>query len=179
MNALSLPTPMLSPRAIDRLGLVAATACALHCMVAPLALALAPVLGGIWSSPLTHWAFASISVPAALSLVRRTRRIQEVRTRRNLRAVVWTGIAILGLGLLAPGTQWSEAIALSLPYPSWLPALEPAGCTDECCLSVQTAGLNVPLASLLCLTGGLCLSSAHVFTLRTGQCCERACCEEG
>ena len=64
----------VSPHVADRLGVLAAGICAIHCMAAPVVLAFAPLVGGLWTSPATHWAFAAISLPAAISLLRRNMR---------------------------------------------------------------------------------------------------------
>ena len=89
----------------DKLGVFAAAACAVHCMAAPVILAFAPLIGGIWTSPKTHWVFAAISIPAALSLLYRNLRGRWVRLRRGLIGLACVGSAaqqpqgIKGVGL--------------------------------------------------------------------------------
>ena len=155
---------------MDRAGVLAASACAVHCMLAPLVLAFAPLVGGIWSSPATHWVFAAVSLPAALSLLWRRTRGRSVRLRRWLAGLAFLGSAFVILGLSAPNASWSQRLALEVPCADWMPvpaaapndavdlagdhAVELAGrlagghgdahaCT-ECCASIHTdeSGVN-------------------------------------
>ena len=51
---------------VDRAGIVASIACAIHCMVAPLILVFAPLLGSWWVNPLTHVLIAALVLPLAI-----------------------------------------------------------------------------------------------------------------
>lgn len=162
----------------DKLGVFAAAACAVHCMAAPVILAFAPLAGGIWTSPKTHWVFAAISIPAALSLLYRNLRGRSVRLRRGLIGLACVGSAFIVLGLAAPGAAWSQGLGVELPCPSWMPGGEEAaasGCTDECCASVHGGdgggrSLFVPIASLVTMLGGMLLVTAHVTAMRCAGC---------
>ncbi len=162
----------LTPHLADRLGVVAAGTCAVHCMAAPVILAFAPLIGGIWTSPLTHWAFAAVSLPAAISLLRRNMRRLPPRLRGILTGLATAGSLLILLGLAVPGSAWAQTVGLHLPCPSWLSVQEASGCVDECCASVQESRLFVPLASLLTMGGGLLLVTAHVTALRSSACCD-------
>ena len=174
----------------DRLGVFAASACAVHCLAAPIVLAAAPLLGSAWSSPKTHWLFAAISIPTALSLLIRNLRRSSGTTRRRARqlgALAVVGVALIVLGLLAPGASWSQGLGVHAELPGWLSSLgaESLGaeslaaestCTDECCASVHhgnagQASLFVPLASLVTMVGGLLLVVAHVSVMRSCKKC--------
>lgn len=156
----------------DRLGVLAAGTCAIHCMAAPVVLAFAPLVGGMWTSPTTHWVFAAVSLPAAISLLRRNMRRKSVQVRRILAGLATVGTLLILMGLAVPGTEWAQTVGVHLPCPSWLAAEEASGCVDECCASVQASSLFVPLASLLTMAGGLLLVSAHVTAMRGQDCCD-------
>ncbi|MEL6430135.1 MAG: MerC domain-containing protein [Planctomycetota bacterium] len=166
-------------RILDKLGVFAALACAVHCMAAPLVLAFAPLIGGIWASPGAHWVFAAVSIPAALSLLARNLRGRSGRTRAVLLAVAVTGASLVVVGLLVPGTDWSQAYAFQFAAPDWMPGGEASGatpaCTRECCASVHAAAdgartFTLPLASIVTMAGGSLLVVAHAFALRR-PCC--------
>lgn len=164
----------LSPHIADRLGVLAAGTCAVHCMAAPVILAFAPLIGGVWTSPATHWVFAAVSLPAALSLLRRNMRRLSPRSRRALTTLASVGSLLILLGLAVPGTAWAQTVGIDMPCPSWLSAQESTGCVDECCASVRESSLFVPLASLLTMAGGMLLVTAHVTALRSAACCDEA-----
>ncbi|MFT5731829.1 MAG: hypothetical protein ACJAZN_002507 [Planctomycetota bacterium] len=157
----------------DKLGVFAASACAVHCLAAPVILAFAPLIGSAWASPGTHWAFAAVSIPAALSLLRR-----NLRGRSGGRGIILlalAGSALVLLGLAAPGARWSQGIGVDLPVPeavaSQLSTPRAHGCVDECCASVHAHGagpatLFVPIASLVTMLGGVLLVTAHVLALK-------------
>ncbi|MDG1982986.1 MAG: MerC domain-containing protein [Planctomycetota bacterium] len=161
---------------VDRLGVLAAGACAIHCMAAPLVLGLAPAIGSFWASPKTHWAFAAITVPAAASLLWRARRSRW--PRRVATAAVMGSLLVL-IGLAAPGAEWAAGVGFDVPCGEFLAGLLPApaetGCTDECCASLrQEAGAPtffLPIASLVTMCGGLLLSTAHIVSMRCAKDC--------
>lgn len=171
--------PAHSHRLFDRLGVFAAAACAVHCMAAPVILALAPLVGGIWTSPRTHWVFAAISIPAALTLLLRKAKLRSLRLRRALVVLAGVGSSLIVLGLAAPGADWSEGLGVNVACPDWFPG-QPAeagggGCTDECCASVhggaeEGRSLFIPIASLVTMMGGMLLVTAHLLVLRCRGC---------
>jgi len=159
----------------DRLGVFAASACAVHCLAAPVILAFAPLLGSVWASPKTHWAFAAVSIPAALTLLRRRLRGQS---RRGVMSLALAGSALVLLGLAAPGADWSQGRGLDVPVPaalaSYLEVPDEHSCDHECCASVHAEGsgpatLFVPMASLVTMLGGGLLVTAHVLALMAGK----------
>jgi len=163
----------------DRAGVLAASACAVHCMAAPVVLAFAPLIGGVWASPRTHWAFAAVSIPAAISLLVRKVRHEARGRRRALIGLATVGALLVTVGLAAPGAAWSQGLGVTLPVPDWAPAAIGGSsheCVDECCASVHGSAdggrsMFVPIASLVTMAGGLLLVSAHVMALRGGRCC--------
>lgn len=157
----------------DKLGVFAAAACAVHCMAAPLILAFAPLVGGIWTSPKTHWVFAAISIPAAITLLLRNLKGRTKGVRRGLIGLAAVGSTLIVVGLAAPGAAWAQGLGIELPYPSWLPSPAEAegACTDECCASVHQSTMFVPIASLVTMCGGLLLVTAHITALRGVGCC--------
>lgn len=163
----------------DRLGVCAASACAVHCLAAPVILAFAPLMGSVWASPATHWAFAAVSIPAAFSLLRRNLRGQS--HRRGVMLLALTGAALVILGLAAPGAKWSQGRGIDVPVPasiaSHLEAPRAHGCEDECCASVHADGANpptlfVPVASLVTMLGGGLLVAAHARALLARKSCK-------
>ncbi|QDV04761.1 MerC mercury resistance protein [Planctomycetes bacterium Poly30] len=161
----------------DRLGVFAASACAVHCLAAPVVLALAPLAGSIWASRGTHWVFAAVSIPAALTLLRRR---LHGRNRRGTMTLALAGSALILLGLAAPGAKWSQGRGVEMPIPSvWASQLETPSshdCQHECCASVHSEGsdpatLFIPLASLVTMLGGGLLVAAHAMALLAGRRC--------
>ena len=164
----------VSPHVADRLGVLAAGICAVHCMAAPVVLAFAPLVSGLWTSPATHWAFAAVSLPAAISLLRRNMRHHRPGVRRILSALATVGCTLIVLGLMVPGSAWAQTVGVDLPCPDWLATQQRTECVDECCASVQASRVFIPLASLLTMTGGVLLVTAHVTALRGRGCCDPA-----
>lgn len=150
-------------------------------MLAPVVLAFAPLIGGIWSSPATHWVFAAVSLPAALSLLRRRLRGQSLRLRRWLVGLALLGSSLVILGLSAPNASWSQNLALEIPCADWMPVPDAAPdavqCHDECCASVHSdrsgsSTFRLPFASVVTMLGGLLLVTAHALSMRDASCCD-------
>ena len=181
-NAAGSSKPTSRRHAIaDRLGVFAASACAVHCLAAPVVLAFAPLAGSIWSSRGTHWVFAAVSIPAALTLLRRRLRGQP---RRGVMMLALAGSALVLLGLAAPGAKWSQGRGINVAIPSALASqLEsPTGheCEHECCASVHTseegpATLLIPMASIVTMLGGGLLVTAHAMALLAGRSQHQSC----
>ena len=153
----SSPTTKVRPL-LDRIGIVASVACAIHCLAAPALLLVAPFLSGWWSHPATHGAIALVVLPVA---------ILGLRSARGRRGGKWifgsgiVGIALVLLGALLP--LWSaDATA------------EEGAHSSSCCPSVkyddesQRWDWNLPPASIVTLLGGVALVLAHAGNLR---CC--------
>ncbi len=143
--------------ALDRTGVIASIGCAIHCMVAPVLLLVAPTLGGWWVHPATHLIIAALVVPvAALALWRGF----GVHRRRWIITLGTFGILLVLIGVFLP----------------WVaPSASGAHC---CCPSMQrdaatgTMALSIPPASIVTILGGIALITAHVGNLRCacGQC---------
>lgn len=147
---------------LDRTGVVASISCAVHCMVAPLIVLLAPALGGIWVHPGVHLAIASLVLPVAGLALRKGFRAHGRR---------WILIGgLMGMGLVLLGT--------ALPF--FLSEAQAAegcgnGVCEHCCPTLvadEDGGyrLNLPPASIVTFLGGALLVAIHVGNLR---CCSR------
>ena len=167
-----------SSGAFNRLGAFAAAACAVHCMVTPLILVLAPALGGAWMSPAVHWTLAAVSLPLAAWLLFRDMRGH----RRHWISVV----AIVGMISIVTGLAYPELTPLWAGPSNEVPTVVPATtCAKDCCPSVSVGpdgrvSANVPLTSAATMLGGLCLCVAHVGNLhrRRNNKCEEPCCSD-
>lgn len=87
-----------APR-LDLAGIAASTLCALHCLLGPAVLALAPAMGRFWTDPLTHWAIALVVGPVALLAVWRGARIHG---RRWLLPPTALAVALIVAALIVP-----------------------------------------------------------------------------
>lgn len=163
---------------LDRIGITASVACAIHCMIAPLLLLLLPAAGSVWSDPLVHWVLAVLVLPLAVWVIYRG--YCKHGKRLTLVAAV-SGSAFVVVGLVAP--MFSTQPLFSLPMPSWavlgsasaqasapsatlsgdspnrltepvnLPAsaaepTEPSACTDGCCDTHAKEKAERPVAIL-------------------------------
>jgi len=160
MNTASFPAaePLPNPGA-DRLGVFASVVCAIHCLITPPLLIMAPAFGRAWSHPASHWLMALVVVPIAIFTVARGFR----RHGRNWVLVASSlGVALILAGAALPALT-SEASA--------------AAACDACCPSLQTdaagiTGLAVPPAAIVTTLGGAALVLAHLGNL---ACCRRDC----
>jgi hypothetical protein len=167
MAAHSLATDLL-----DRTGVLASIGCAVHCLVAPVFMLLAPAIGGWWVHPVTHLLIAAIVLPVAgMALVRGYRQ----HGRRWIPLVGGIGMMLVGIGVVLP---WTPTTASS---PAMTGAGDCAVC-QECCPTVRVDpatgawGLDLPAASIVTMLGGLALIIAHAGNLRCAcQSCEDTC----
>lgn len=164
---------------LDRIGVVASVACAIHCMVAPLLMLALPVTGSIWSHWSVHWILALLVLPLACWVIFCGYRKHG---RRLTLVAAGLGSALIVAGLIMPMTQMDLGVSASLP--AWLvggPAAasgggEHAACGDACCPSVvpdvATGGwaLNLPAGGLTTLLGSLFLVVAHGTNLWSCRC---------
>ncbi len=93
------PAAAASAPGLDLAGIAASTLCALHCLLGPAVLALAPALGRFWNAPLTHWAIALVVAPVALLAVWRGSRVHG---RRWLLPPTALAVALIVAALIVP-----------------------------------------------------------------------------
>jgi len=153
---------LLPERMLDRTGVVASVGCAIHCLIAPGLVLLAPALGGWWVHPLTHLLIAALVLPVAgLALARGYRQ----HHRRWIPLIGGLGMAMVVLGAVLP---W----LLSTGAPPVAEADAAASLCRECCPTIHvdavtgTWALRVPPASIVTMLGGVALIVAHVANLR-------------
>lgn len=181
----------LSRTWLDRLGIGASLACAIHCMAAPFMLLLLPAAGATWSHPAVHWILAILVLPLALWVI-----FNGYRKHGRRRALVAAGIgsAMIVAGLIAPMVIsepiFSITLASSSPAgdatmlasnESMLPMQsEAVGCTEPCCPSVTedaeagTTAMAFPPGGLITLIGSIFLVFAHGANLMACRCCKSA-----
>ncbi len=87
------------PVGLDAAGIAASALCAVHCLVGPLVLALAPAMGRFWTDPLTHWIIALVVLPIALAAVWRG---TQVHGRRWLLGLAALAATLILLALIVP-----------------------------------------------------------------------------
>ena len=151
-------------RALDRTGVIASVGCAIHCMVAPALLLIAPTLGGWWVHPATHLAIAALVIPVAASALWRG---FGVHRRRWIVGVGSLGMVLVAIGVILP---WIAPSGVSA-------GAEGSACRDCCPTIVRDAStgassLRIPPASIVTILGGLALITAHIGNLRCacGRC---------
>lgn len=146
---------------LDRTGILASVGCAIHCMVAPVLILVAPTLGGLWAHPLTHAIIAALVLPVAASALWRG---FPAHRRRWILIAGMIGMALVALGVVLP--WWGP----SQPDPA--PAAGAAA--TACCPTVAqdeatgALSLSVPPASIVSILGGMVLVAAHIGNLRCG-----------
>ena len=159
-------------RTLDRAGIIASVGCAIHCMLAPALLVIAPSLGGWWVHPGTHLAIAVFVLPVAASALWRG---FGVHGKRWIIGVGGLGMLLVVIGVILP---WAA--------PSDTGAAASAACGDCCPTIVHNAStgassLRIPPASIVTILGGLALITAHVGNLRCacGHCASAAGTKQG
>lgn len=80
---------------MDRLGIAASLACAIHCLIAPFLLLVLPVAGTAWSHPVVHWVLAALVIPLAIFVI-----FRGARQHKRYIAMVF---AVLGAGFILAG----------------------------------------------------------------------------
>ena len=160
-------------RTLDRAGIIASVGCAIHCMLAPALLVIAPSLGGWWVHPGTHLAIAVFVLPVAASALWRG---FGAHGKRWIIGVGALGMLLVVIGVVLPWAAPSGASA----------ATESAACRDCCPTIVHNAStgassLRIPPASIVTILGGLALIIAHIGNLRCacGRCTTAAHTEPG
>jgi len=161
---------------LDRIGGLASTACAIHCLIAPVLFLTLPAFAEIWAHPASHALMAIWVVPMALTVV-----IHGYRKHRQkwVSAAALVGIACILTGSALP---YLPADSNTLTVDS-LDVDSVAMTTDgscDCCPSLVTdqAGdmsLHWPPAGIATVMGSGFLIVAHWGNRRCGRrCCESA-----
>lgn len=139
-------------RFADRCGIVLSVGCAVHCLIAPLVLLVAPLIGGIWVHPGVHLAIAMLVLPVAAWALRRG------KTSHGSRLPLVLGVT--GMVLVTVGVVW----------PFVLSTANTGGHCTDCCPTLLAAdggwSLRVPPASIVTMLGGALLVAAHAGNLR-------------
>ena len=159
---------------LDRVGIAASLACAIHCLATPFLLLLLPVAGTIWAHPLVHWVLAALVLPLALVVVYR-----GYRHHRRHTAMV---AAVLGAGFIVAGLllpEFAGFVGSNPPSVEAAPLAEATPCTETCCPTLsfdQTTGaarFNFPAGSIATLIGSVLLVLAHAINLYGCHCFSR------
>ncbi len=145
-------------RTLDRTGVIASVGCAIHCMVAPALLLIAPTLGGWWVHPATHLAIAALVLPIAASALWRG---YGVHRQCWIVGVGALGMILITVGVVLPWLAPSDVNAVT-------------GCTTcrDCCPTIVrdavtgASSLRIPPASIVTFLGGMALITAHIGNLR-------------
>lgn len=169
---------------LDKVGIAASLACAIHCLAAPFLLLLLPAAGSVWSHPAVHWVLAALVLPLALYVIYRGY-IRHKRRAALVFAVL--GAAFIIAGLLAPDTvaQVGLETAAAATDPgspgAESPEVSEAGvpgadheavnCPKSCCPSLTQDPdtgkftLNFPPASIATMIGSVLLVLGHAINL--------------
>lgn len=148
---------LIAPEVLDRTGVAASVACAIHCLIAPVILVAAPALGGWWVHPATHLVIAALVLPVAGMALWRGYR---AHARSWILVAGGVGMALVGVGVLLPFLESTpESVAAA------------GDVCRACCPTLETTAtgetrLIVPAASIVTMLGGLALIAAHIGNLR-------------
>lgn len=162
---------------LDRIGITASVACAIHCMVAPFLLLLLPAAGTVWAHPAVHWGLAVLVVPLALWVIFRGYR--KHKKQLTLYAAL-IGAACIVAGLISPMVYSQALFSTNVPtfglfHESLMP-MAGAACTEVCCptatynAQAQTLAVTFPPGGLVTLIGSLFLVFAHGTNLIACRC---------
>ena len=162
---------------LDRIGGLASTACAIHCLIAPVLFLTLPAFAEIWAHPASHALMAIWVVPMALTVV-----IHGYRKHRQkwVSAAALVGIACILTGSALP---YLPADSDTLTVDSLdVDSLDAMAVTTEescdCCPSLvtdQSGGMSLhwPPAGIATVMGSGFLIVAHWGNRRCGRrCCE-------
>lgn len=161
---------------LDKLGIAASVACAVHCLIAPFLLLLLPAAGAAWSHPSVHWVLAALVLPLALIVVYRGYR--QHRRRTALIAAV-LGTLFIVLGLVVPNNSGSGGGTPTAAGLEHEVTAEGETCTESCCPSISqnpdtgAFSFSFPAASILTMIGSVFLVLAHGINLHGCYCFSR------
>ena len=167
---------------LDKIGGLASTACAIHCLIAPVLFLTLPAFAEIWAHPASHALMAIWVVPMALTVV-----IHGYRKHRQkwVSAAALVGIACILTGSALPYLPaGSDTLTVDSLDADSLDAdsLDAVAMTTEescdCCPSLVTdqsgdMSLHWPPAGIATVMGSGFLIVAHWGNRRCGRrCCE-------
>ena len=145
----------------DKLGSMASTLCALHCLVSPLFFLAMPAFAKVWAHPASHALMALFVVPLALTVV-----IFGYREHRERWVLV---TALTGITFILTGSTLPYLPKDMNPFPVVAAAesLEADGACADCCPAVVTdeegeSRLHMPPAGIATITGSFLLIGAHL-----------------
>ncbi len=163
----SLNLPIKKKSNLDHVGVLLSIFCAVHCLVAPLLLVAAPVIGGFWVHPAVHIAITVFVVPVAIIALKRG---FAQHGKKWILTVGIIGACLVVSSIFLPLVINSPVAESS----SLLPAPEAPEVCRDCCPTVETSSesgdwtLRIPPASIANLLGGIALITAHFGNL---TCC--------
>lgn len=162
---------------LDRVGIGASVACAVHCMLAPFLMLLLPVAGSVWAHPAVHWLLAVLVLPLALWVVYCGYRKHG---KRHTLVAAGLGAGLIVAGLIAPMVSAQPLFTATLPTMGmdFLAGTNaPAhACSETCCPSVSQSAdtgsfvMTFPPGGLITLVGSLLLVLAHATNLLACRC---------
>ena len=162
---------------LDKIGGLASTACAIHCLISPILFLSLPAFAEIWAHPASHALMALFVVPMALTVV-----IHGYRKHRQkwVSATALVGIACILAGSALPYLPAdSDTLTVdSLDVDSLTAVAMAAEQPCDCCPSMVTdnsgeMSLHWPAAGIATIMGSGFLILAHWGNRRCSQrCCE-------
>ena len=166
-------TPSTSEKSdrLDKIGGMASTACAIHCLISPILFLSLPAFAEIWAHPASHALMAIWVVPMALTVV-----IYGYRKhgQKWVSAAALCGIALILMGSALPYMPKANDSSIADPLDAVAVAEEPC----DCCPSIVTdtdgeMKLHWPPAGIATVMGSGFLILAHWGNRR----CSKRCCE--
>ena len=158
---------------LDRVGIWASAACAVHCFAAPLLFLLAPAFTDIWAHPASHVLIALFVLPLAATVLLRGYRVHQ---RKWILVTTSLGVFAILVGCVLPyvGTHVVEAATAHGAAIAGEGAASTA--CNSCCPSLETSpdgetSLKLPPASIATILGSFFLIVSHAGNL---SCC-RSC----
>lgn len=82
---------LLMSKNLDKIGILLSTTCMLHCIVTPVLIASAPLLGGFFENPIIHGVLLLFVAPVAFSTLIKNE-------HRYVKAFGFIGLALLSFG---------------------------------------------------------------------------------
>ena len=156
---------------LDKIGGIASTACAIHCLISPLLFLSLPAFAEIWAHPASHAIMALGVVPMALTVV-----VYGYRKHRQkwVSIAALFGIAFILTGSALPYIPASTGSISADPLDAVAVADEPCDCCPSLVTTEEgTTELHWPPAGIATVMGSGFLILAHWGNRR----CSKRCCE--